>query len=71
MRHKATSTDLSDVLPEDVEKQVKEEAEISMGTEISDFDIMNISELCDQASLAQFLTEIYYWRMIRCDYFAE
>jgi len=35
MRHKAISTDLSGILPEDIEKDVKDAAEISMGTEIS------------------------------------
>lgn len=45
--HMAT-TDLSDILPEDVEDKVKEAAEISMGTEISEEDIMNIQALCDE-----------------------
>lgn len=42
------NTDLSDILPEDVEEKVKEAAEISMGTEISDDDISNIRTLCDE-----------------------
>lgn len=42
------SSDLSDILPEDVEIKVKEAAEISMGTEISEEDIMNIQSLCDE-----------------------
>lgn len=41
-------TDLSDILPEDVEEKVKEAAEISMGTEISEEDIINIQALCDE-----------------------
>lgn len=45
--HMAT-TDLSDILPEDVEEKVKEAAEISMGTEISEEDILNIQALCDE-----------------------
>ena len=45
--HMAT-TDLSDILPEEVEEKVKEAAEISMGTEISEEDIMNIQSLCDE-----------------------
>ncbi|XP_055304162.1 nucleolar protein 58 [Sitodiplosis mosellana] len=45
--HMAT-TDLSDILPEDVEEKVKEAAEISMGTEISEEDILNIQSLCDE-----------------------
>merc|ERR1712062_820486 len=38
----------SDILPEEIEARVKEAAEISMGTEISDLDMLNISHLCDQ-----------------------
>ena len=37
-RHQATSTDLSGILPEDIEKDLKDAAEISMGTEISETD---------------------------------
>ena len=37
---------MSEVLPEEVEEKVKEAAEISMGTEISDEDITNIRHLC-------------------------
>merc|ERR1712083_493081 len=36
------------VLPEEVEEKVKEAAEISMGTEISEEDITNIKYLCGQ-----------------------
>lgn len=43
-----SDTDLSDILPEDVEEKVKEAAEISMGTEISEEDILNIQALCDE-----------------------
>jgi len=48
IRTKAASTDLSDILPEEVEEKVKEAAEISMGTEISKQDILNIKHLCQQ-----------------------
>merc|ERR1719251_740322 len=34
--------------PEEIEARVKEAAEISMGTEISDIDMLNIRHLCDQ-----------------------
>merc|ERR1711997_1207138 len=44
----AKTIDLSDVLPEEVEEKVKEAAEISMGTEISGEDIINIKHLCQQ-----------------------
>ncbi|XP_059050191.1 nucleolar protein 58 [Achroia grisella] len=47
-RDHASNTDLSDILPEDLEEKVKEAAEISMGTEISDDDIVNIQNLCDE-----------------------
>ncbi|KAG4068676.1 hypothetical protein HA402_002367 [Bradysia odoriphaga] len=47
-RENMINTDLSDILPEDVEEKVKEAAEISMGTEISDDDIFNIQNLCDE-----------------------
>merc|ERR1712168_414373 len=47
-RDNAEHVDLSDILPEDVEERVKEAAEISMGTEISEQDITNINHLCEQ-----------------------
>merc|ERR1719150_2664792 len=47
-RENCKNTDLSDILPEDIETRVKEAAEISMGTEISDIDMFNIRHLCDQ-----------------------
>ncbi|XP_023319028.1 nucleolar protein 58-like [Trichogramma pretiosum] len=47
-RENAINTDLSDILPEDIEENVKQAAEISMGTEISEDDIRNILRLCDQ-----------------------
>lgn len=48
MRENAKSMDLSEILPEEVEEKVKEAAEISMGTEISEQDITNINHLCEQ-----------------------
>ncbi len=50
LRTNAATTDLSDVLPEEIEEKVKEAAEISMGTEISDEDILNITHLCEQVT---------------------
>lgn len=47
-RDNCKNTDLSDILPEEIEVRVKEAAEISMGTEISDFDMLNIRHLCEQ-----------------------
>lgn len=39
---------MSTVLPENVEEEAKQQAEISMGSEISEEDILNITHLCDQ-----------------------
>ena len=50
-RDNCKNVDLSDVLPEEIETRVKEAAEISMGTEISDLDMLNIRHLCDQVSI--------------------
>ncbi|KAI8889508.1 Nop domain-containing protein [Backusella circina FSU 941] len=59
-RTNAQSTDLSDILPEELEIEVKEAAEISMGTEISDEDIDNIFALCDQViNITEYRTQLY------------
>lgn len=63
IRSKTADTDLSGILPEDIEKDTKEAAEISMGTEISEVDEKYIWALCDQiteladyrASLSEYL----------------
>lgn len=47
-RTNVATSDLSDILPEEVEAEVKLAAEISMGTEVSEQDIGNIMHLCDQ-----------------------
>jgi hypothetical protein len=51
-------SDLSEIVPEDVEAKVKEAAEISMGTEISVEDIDNIQMLCDQVCLKKHLNHV-------------
>lgn len=48
IRSKAADTDLSEILPEEVEEQVKNAAEVSMGTEITDTDLDNIKSLAEQ-----------------------
>ena len=48
MRQKAVDLDFSGFLPEDIEKDLKDAAEISMGTEISETDEKYITALCDQ-----------------------
>ena len=37
-------------MPEELEEEVKAAAEISMGTEVSESDLSNISSLCEQVS---------------------
>jgi len=48
MRSSASNTDLSSILPEEIEGAVKAAAEISMGTEITDEDLENIQALAEQ-----------------------
>lgn len=48
------------ILTEEVEIELKEAAVISMGTEVSDLDLMNIKDLCDQVlSLAEYRAQLY------------
>jgi nucleolar protein 58 len=56
----AVSCDLSDILPEDVAQKCKEAAEVSMGTEISEEDLSNITNLCDQVlEISEYRTQLY------------
>jgi nucleolar protein 58 len=48
MRQSTSSSDLSEILPEEIEAAVKHASEISMGTEITDEDLSNIQALADQ-----------------------
>lgn len=65
-RDNTGSSDLSDILPEDVEERVKEAAEISMGTEISDDDIINIQNLCDQViEITSYRAQLYEYLKAR------
>ncbi len=60
VRTNCASTDFSDILPEDLEALVKEAAEVSMGTEISQQDIENITQLCDQViSISEYRANLY------------
>ncbi|XP_056607493.1 nucleolar protein 58 isoform X2 [Triplophysa dalaica] len=59
-RTNVSSTDLSDILPEEIEAEVKLAAEISMGTEVSEEDIANIMHLCDQViEISDYRTQLY------------
>ncbi len=60
LRTAASKTDLSDILPEEMETGMKEAAEVSMGTEISAEDLSNIQALCDQViSIADYRNSLF------------
>lgn len=48
MRSAASTADLSEILPEEIETALKAAAEVSMGTEITTQDLTNITMLADQ-----------------------
>ena len=48
MRTNCSNTDLTDILPEEIEGAVKAAAEVSMGTEITEEDLENIQALAEQ-----------------------
>ncbi|KAL6966237.1 Ribosomal RNA processing protein 1 A [Sarracenia purpurea var. burkii] len=59
-RTNAAKLDLSEILSEEVETELKEAAMISMGTEVSDLDLTNIKDLCDQVlALAEYRAQLY------------
>ncbi|KAF1811901.1 Nop domain-containing protein [Eremomyces bilateralis CBS 781.70] len=59
MRSNASSSDLTDILPEEIEGAVKAAAEISMGTEITDEDLENIKALAEQViSFSEYRIEL-------------
>ncbi|CAL1412377.1 unnamed protein product [Linum trigynum] len=59
-RENAAKLDLSEILPEEVEEEVKEAAKISMGSEMDEYDMANIMELCNRAlSLAEYRPQLY------------
>ena len=60
IRSKIQSMDFSDILSEDVEASMKDVCEVSMGTEISDEDVLNIGSLCDQVvSLTEYRGQLF------------
>lgn len=59
-RTNVATTDLSEILPEEIEAEVKLAAEISMGTEVSEQDINNIMHLCDQViEISDYRAQLY------------
>merc|ERR1711988_1380187 len=62
----AQEADLSDILPEEMESELKAAAMLSMGTEISDEDLENINALCHQTvKLTEYRTELYDYLKLR------
>lgn len=61
LRTEFSKTDLSSILEdESVESSVKEAAEISMGTEIAELDILNIKSLAEQVlSLSEYRAQLF------------
>jgi len=60
VRTAASSTDLSDILAEEVEKETKQAAAVSMGTELAPEDTQNIQHLCDQViSISEYRTNLF------------
>ena len=50
----------SDILPEEIEEQVKELAEVSMGTDVSEDDMSNIMQLADQViEITEYRAQLY------------
>merc|ERR1711981_127170 len=60
MRKNAKNTDFSGILPEDVEQNVKEGAELSMGCEISEEDLLTVYHLADRViELTEYRGKLY------------
>ncbi|MCL4136803.1 UNVERIFIED_CONTAM: hypothetical protein GTU68_040137 [Idotea baltica] len=59
-RDKAFDTDFSEILPEELEEKVKAAAEISMGSEMAEDDVINIHALCEQIlDLTEYRTQLF------------
>jgi len=60
VRKNMSDMDFSDILPEDVEENMKKTCEISMGTDISESDVTNLSALCTQViSLSEYRAKLF------------
>merc|ERR1711868_228976 len=59
-RTNCSSTDFSDILPEEIEEQVKELAEVSMGTDVNEEDMSNIMQLAEQViEITQYRAQLF------------
>merc|ERR1712151_7660 len=60
LRKNAKQTDFSGILPEEVEESVKESAELSMGCEISEEDLLTVFHLADRViELSEYRAKLY------------
>lgn len=60
MKTNAVKADLSEILPEEIEARVKEMAEVSMGTEITEQDLQNIRYMAQNVlDLQDYRTQLY------------
>merc|ERR1711981_289839 len=60
LRINAKTTDFSDILPEEIEANLKEAAEISMGCEISEEDLETVFHLADRViELSEYRAKLY------------
>jgi len=60
VRTNAASLDFTDFLSEEMDHELKEAAQISMGTEVSEEDIANITSLCDQViSISEYREQLF------------
>merc|ERR1711981_352991 len=60
LRINAKTPDFSDILPEDIEEAVKEAAELSMGCEISEEDLLTVFHLADRViELSEYRAKLY------------
>merc|ERR1711981_725647 len=60
LRSNAKTTDFSGVLPEEIEEQLKESAELSMGCEISEEDLLTVFHLADRViELCEYRAKLY------------
>merc|ERR1712110_824766 len=60
LRKNAKETDFSGVLPEEIEEQLKDAAELSMGCEISEEDLLTVFHLADRViELSEYRAKLY------------
>ena len=66
-RENAQSVDMSSILSEDLEENLKQASITSMGTEISQDDMNNITDLCTQLiELSEYRTQLFEYLSNRC-----